>query len=438
MTLLLEFIGLQSAGETNMNAGKGALWILSSWTAIGVYMSFGMTYCGMSACAQAPTISSIRGTSTEKGSVLWYSRVVVGWNASGDVVQDTIIELTNDFPENVHVQMYYVNGDPAIDGPDNGRTHPGCNWLDNLILLTNDEPAYWSAATGLPKGTSPFGELDPGSPPGRPDPHQPGRWVVRGYIVAWAVDRLGVEINWNHLTGRAVLVDYEDGSAWEYAPWAFQARSGQRGSRTDAKAGVLLFNGGEFDLAPGTLLLNFPSIGSRLNTAGTSALIEDVELTLHPLTTDFRDDGFARLSTNVRFTIWNMNEVKLSGVVRPLECWESERLGSYGFPNHFLLQNLQTDRGKAQLDALGSTQCASISLPAPLLGVVSKRIRFSPKTSEEAGVELAGYGCEEGALLYDVPAGGGPEERNLDGDAEPASKQRRADTERGPSRDGTP
>jgi hypothetical protein len=260
--------------------------------------------------------------------------------------------------------------------------------------------------------------------------------VVRGFIVAWAVDRLGAEINWNHLTGRAVLVDYEDGSAWEYGPWAFQARSGQRGSRTDGKAGVLLFNGGEFDLAPGTLLLNFSAVGSTLNTAGTSAMVEDVELTLHPLTTDFRNEGFGQLGTNVRFTLWNMNEVKLSGIVRPLTCWESERLGSYGFPNHFLVQNLQTDRGKAQLDALGSTQCATVSLPAPLLGVVSKRIRFSPKTSEEAGVELAGFGCEEGALLYDV-SGVGPEERAVADDGVPTGKQRQADGERGAGRDGT-
>ncbi|MCO6437354.1 MAG: hypothetical protein J5J06_09735 [Phycisphaerae bacterium] len=345
---------------------------------------------------------SVRGTANEKGSVLWFSRVSVGWDAAGNIVQDTFIELTNDFPEDVHVQMYYVNGDEPLEQGSDNRPHEGWNWLDNLILLTGDEPAYWSLATGHPKGTAPFGQLDAGNPPGRPDPYHPGRWVVRGFIVLWAVDSEGAEINWNHLSGKATLVDYMDGSAWEYTPWSFQARTSRRGQETDGNPGILLFNGGEFDLAPGTLLMNFPAVGSTLRSANRMASVNDVELTLQPMMVDFRNVGFDRLFTKVRITVWNMNEVKLTGIVRPLTCWESERLGHYGFPNHFLLQNLQTDRGKAHLDSLGSTECATVSLPAPLLGLVSQLIHFSPKTREEAGVELAGLGCEEGALLYDV------------------------------------
>ena len=31
-----------------------------------------------------------------------------------DVVQDTFLSLTNDFPKDVRVQMYFVNGDPPV------------------------------------------------------------------------------------------------------------------------------------------------------------------------------------------------------------------------------------------------------------------------------------------------------------------------------------
>ena len=105
---------------------------------------------------------------TQKGSLLIMSKVEIRWDAQGNLLQDTFIALTNDYMEDVRVQMFFVNGDEPIPAGDQERAHPGWNWVDNEITLTGNEPAYWSALTGNPKGVSPFTILDPGVLPGRP------------------------------------------------------------------------------------------------------------------------------------------------------------------------------------------------------------------------------------------------------------------------------
>jgi hypothetical protein len=60
-----------------------------------------------------------RVTASEKGSLLFFTKVEIRW--SGDagfpLVQDTFISITNDYPQDVQVQMYFVNGDPPVPGP---------------------------------------------------------------------------------------------------------------------------------------------------------------------------------------------------------------------------------------------------------------------------------------------------------------------------------
>ena len=176
--------------------------------------------------------ADLRGAESRKGSLLVYPKVELKWNSAGDLIQDTFLALTNDFSADVRVQLYFVHGDQAVDAVMGGdppreteRAHDGCNWVDNVIVLTGDEPTYWSALTGGPKGVSPFTILDPGVPRGRPDPdiRNPGGRMLRGYILAWAVNADGVAIRWNHLAGSAVVANYRDRSAWEYNAWSFQA-----------------------------------------------------------------------------------------------------------------------------------------------------------------------------------------------------------------------
>ena len=56
-----------------------------------------------------------RVSSTQKGSVLIFSKIEIKWDASGDLVQDTFLDITNDYPADVTVQGYFINGDTEIE-----------------------------------------------------------------------------------------------------------------------------------------------------------------------------------------------------------------------------------------------------------------------------------------------------------------------------------
>ncbi len=241
-----------------------------------------------------------RGSETEKGSLLIYPKVEVKWDANGRLIQDTFVTLVNDFNDDVMVQLYFVNGDQEAEPVQMGqppmiveRGHMGCNWVDVLITLTANQPVYWSALTGAPRTVSPFTILDPGDPPGRPDtdPRNLGGRVLRGYVLAWAVNVDNQEVRWNHLTGEAVIVNYQDMSAWDYHPWASQALAGAAdGTLLDPPFGRLDMNGVEYDALPARLLLPFFASGTQfLSPAGPISVFIDTDLTLWVGAKDLRN-----------------------------------------------------------------------------------------------------------------------------------------------------
>jgi hypothetical protein len=417
-----------------------------------------------------------RVSASEKGSLLIYSKVELRWDVAGNLIQDTFIDLTNDYPGDVCVQMYFINGDPEWTCWGNWgqavceeRYHPGWNNVDVGICLTANQPTYWSAATGDPgvdgTGVSPFTILDPGTPPGRPDPAGSSDRVLRGYIVAWAVNAFGQEIRWNHLKGDAVIVNYMLGTAWEYTAWAFASvvpDSADAGSDPNGEVHPLpgVFYLGDpdgagplvadyvssFDL----LLLDFYAVGSGALSGPNNAVIVDTDLTLFPVDVDLRQETDGPVTTKASFTIWNMNEVKLTGLDRCITCWDQTLLSQYGVPNHFLAVNLQTDKGKAQIDGLASQLCdfdydqgdfctQTFGGPAPacdprdivsqaasLLGVVAKHLTFSTGDYAAAGMNLIGMGTQSATIEADVlsPGGGGPPERPEDsGEIEAPTKK---------------
>ncbi len=213
-----------------------------------------------------------RGSVSKKGSLLFWPKVEIKWDVNGRVIQDTFIELTNDFPGYVFVHLFFVNGDGPIDPVLVGnppitieRGHPGWNNTNMQIVLTANEPTFWSALTGGPKGVSPFTVLDWGDPPGRPDldSDNPGDRVLRGFIVGWAVNLEGHEIRWNHLAGAAMIVNYPDATASQHGAWAFQCVDGSLpGEECGSTPGLLNMDGREFDACPANLLLDFYASGS--------------------------------------------------------------------------------------------------------------------------------------------------------------------------------
>jgi hypothetical protein len=410
-----------------------------------------------SPCSAEITIGPApRVESSKKGSLLIYPKVELRWAAGpgGALLQDTILELTNDDSTRVCIQLYFVNGDPPLDpvfDPITGgliiEGEPGWDWVDCQFCMTGDATTYWSMATGLPAGCQPFATLDPsaGAGPGRPDPTAPGERMLRGFVYAWAVDQQGREITWNHLSGGATLVHYPNADAWDYNAYAFQTtcedplqqpldctKFDEHGVCCEAEVipGQLGMDGFQYDLSYDVLLMQFLASGSQALTSGSRVVTSDTDLTLHPITADLRQDSIGPITTKAEFAIWNQNERRFSGTTRCITCWDQTLLSLYGNPNHFLRSNLQTDEGKARIDGVRSEVCDLhcvrerpnanhldidlildilgidhvCSYDASLLGVLAKHLAFSGAATGKAtaGRNLVGMGTEDGWIKWDI------------------------------------
>ena len=338
----------------------------------GMYEGNG-TGCSPNPCPQPPALPSLRSNHGQKGSLLIFPKVEMRWTSDGQfLIEDTFISLTNDYPDTVRVLMYFINGDAPLEADGDDRAHPGWNFLDVEITLTGDQPVFWSAATGL--GTipvSPFTALDPGTPPGRPDPEFGGR-MLRGTIYAFAVDAQGAQINWNHLSGAATRVLYEGNGAEESGAAAFQVVADvPRGTRVGIP-GELRLDGIEYAQAPSHLLYQFAAHGSTSWSTSTVALVHQPELTLQPVSADLRlnsGDNAGPTAVKAQFEVWNENEVKFSGAYRCVTCWDQALVNAYySWVNHFDVMTLQSDFGKARIDGVASPDCED-SVKDPMLGI---------------------------------------------------------------------
>jgi len=361
------------------------------------------------------------GTPSQKGTVLVFPNIEVKWNANGAVVkQDTFISLNNDQSEEVHLNLFFVNGDPNTPG------EPGWNAQKVDIDLTANQPIFFSAATGEPFGVSGFKLLDPGPPPGRVDPEDPSGQtrVLRGFLVVVAVDPLGHEIRWNHLYGAATIVDYEKTRSWEYFPWAFQNRCVMEGEELldcilfDANGvcceaevipGNLDFDAFQLDFAPDRLLHNFIATNATAFTGGGRTVVHDTDLTLMVMNTDLRQDNNGPVTTKADFLVWNANEISFARS-RCITCWDQTLFGAYG--GIFLRANLQTDIGRFRVNGVASAQCLG-SQPAALLGVANKVLNINSGSAHAfGGTHLQGNGTQNANMKFDpLP----PPEESLNG-----------------------
>jgi hypothetical protein len=380
---------------------------------------------------------------TKKGSLLVYSKIELKWDAAGRLKQDTILTIINDYPEDVHVQWYFINGDEPLDAvispaPPFGvleRAHRGWNWMDCQNELTEDESTYIAMSSGRPMGCQPFTALDPGTPPGRPDPDAPpGHRMLRGYAIAFAVDASGDKISWNHLSGGGNLVDYSLPAAWDYGAYAFQKANKPVGEPTTSPPGTLNLDGLEYDQCFDKLLFDFFAVGSTAYSKPAQGVTVtlDTDLTLFPVSADLRQDveGRGPVTTKAKFDIWNENEDFLSGTTRCITCWDQALLSTYDPPNNFLLAHLQTHKGKARIDGVESEVCENCefirvcgetspftcewievcefeSEDACLLGVAAKILDYSGTVSGRAtaGNTIVGQGDDSATILYDIRSG---------------------------------
>jgi len=394
-----------------------------------------MVVCGFVATFAASVNADTRVSASKKGSLIYYSKVELKWNAAGALTQDTFLTIVNDYTQDVFVQWYFVNGDAPLAAVFNGgllveRSHRGWNWADCNTEVTHNESNYMSMARGTPLGCQPFTILDPGTPQGRPDPDGPaGSRVLRGFAVAFAVDEDGNEISWNHLSGHADIVDYANRSAWEYNGFAFQCNASSTEGNPCGSDNILDLNGSEYDSGFSALLFDFYAVGSQAFSLGTTIVTLDTDLTLYPITQDLRQDNDGPVTTKAKIDIWNQNEDGFSGSIHCITCWDQTLLSNYAATNNFLIGNIHTDKGKARIDGVASSDCdpvgsccnlstdpdcfpsanhpaidESCSEAASLLGVSNKILVFSGAVTgrTDAGMTLVGQGTESGYFKWDV------------------------------------
>jgi hypothetical protein len=340
----------------------------------------------------------------QPGSLLVLPKVELRWSPDGrTLLEDTFIQINNNFAAPVKVKLVFVNGEAPI--PAEGE--PGWNHQESILQLTENQPIFWSAFDGPPGGAS-FAELDPDFPPGRPDPDGSTDRVLRGYMLAWAIDDVSeFEINWNHLTGRATTVNYRYGFAWDYPAYAHGAVSGAHGEETDATQSRLMLDGTEYDSAFNYLLFNFQSSFSEAFSNAGHYAISDTELVLMPLGLDLSPvTGFAA-NTKAQFEIWNENEVKFTGASYCISCWNLKFLGNVVLPSYFQFGTLQTDAARARVRGIQSATCPG-STHYPLVGTIAKHVVMDIGTTGQnfvvtaAGSAIAGAGIRSATIGEEV------------------------------------
>jgi len=351
--------------------------------------------------ARESAAGALRTTTGEQGSVIVYPKVEVRWDSGGTLVQDTSICLTNDGDSDVDVQVFLVS-------------ETGTN-ISNIVSLTHHEPTYWSAATGLPKGVDPWTTL--GAP--YADPDGSDELILRGYVIAWAVNAAGEEIHFNHLSGDAMVISYGLDTSWVYEARAFRALD-QGGQVSPGEAtGTPLYlqlDDVEFEACPDRLLMEFFASGGQAFSTGGRVVSHDTDLTLLIADTYLGEDTAGPYTTDAEFKIWNENEVPFPATELCFTKWRESPLSTIG--GHFLVEQLQTDKGYAQIDGVESIVCPG-SQDEALLGVAVKMLLFDGTEWALAGKPLRGYGTQSAMIWQgnDCNNNGVPDEDDIAGGA---------------------
>lgn len=394
---------------------------------------FGMAACGVATLAMSAGAHAQqdRVSATEKGSLLIYSKIEIRWDSDpafgGSVIRDTYLTVANDFPEDVRVQFYFINGDSPVDHL--GNFQPSWNNYDQGFELTKDQTLAWSAVRGTISdgpSLSPFWNLDPD---GRPiDDNNDGvtdYWALRGFAIGFAVNADNQPVRHNHLAGTGMLVDYSDGIAWEYNAWGVQALAGEQGGEAIGD-GTLELDGTTYAQVFDTLLMTFHAAGPSAYSEGGFV---NTDITLHPVDLDLVRTG-QPVATKAEYNVWNENEVKFSGLYRCVTCWDQALAGFYAeapVTNHLRIMFLGTNFGKARITGEAGFQCNDVdpetgepivAQETELLGVRATLMTFGNGDingfDAAAGTNMFGMGYADATITYapegapeEAPAGAG-------------------------------
>ena len=359
-----------------------------------------------------------------KASVLALPKVDLRWAYTGpseptpadlkdagnyELEQDTIFQLTNDFPEDVRLQVLVVNGDgpiPAVNAPggtiNDFRSHLGWNQEVFDIILTGNQPQVASFAQGgdwvlgVADADAPVGDpedvvfesftiLDPlgtgsnpdrapgrpasGAHPFQPNPHSSNPFAgpydreLRGFAYIVAVESTGNsprEIRWNHLDGVVNVINYADTAAWTYRPVGLRALNASNGGvlagSVNGSTGMLKLDDEMYAKPACETVFGFQAQGS--GSFGSPEIgvtyATSLELVTMPVVGDFRSSGSAQDPlegtplVEMQTRVWNENEVKFEENIS-FECWR--QFSDALVPEIYTSMFLETDMGKARICA---------------------------------------------------------------------------------------
>lgn len=401
-----------------------------------------------------------RGSIGKKGSLLVFPYVVLrwrdgalgqpkngSWSLNNELIEDTFISVESNGLNPVDIKGFFVNGDgpyseAGCSGCGNGGNHSGWVHPDVTGILcgssvsANGSRSYWSAFAGNQQGSLfstnwtaiDNGDNLGGGKPGRPDPVCNGDQnppdadcdrLIRGFIVMWATpDDTRDLLNYNHLSGYATIVNYDEGTVVEYQAWAFAMTTGNAGD--EFEGGLISFGSGPggglpvYDYAPEKLLFDFYaesddiSVNDAFTKSATGAkpvIIQQTDLTLHVLDANLNTpgQGGGPRATLATFDVHDQNEVGHSGAAECITCWASRPLTAIS-EVVFDLFYLGTARGKARIDGLApedAKQCDVLEVgPRPLLGLQIKTLEFDSGRIERSATGLVGEDKEAGYIRY--------------------------------------
>ena len=188
--------------------------------------------------------------------------------------------------------------------------------------------------------------------------------VAKGHVVLVACNLQGVPIAHNQLSGSVRFRCMGDTAELPVA--VFRAIPGTTGQALPSPEHLSL-DGVEYALPGNRQVLDFYAVGS------SPVLGQPVQTQLGvvPLDFDFTGRNPKRTSTQLRFEIWNENEVKFSGTTHCFEGMGWVDLADLNGPtNHFRRQFLGTESGKARLDTRANTSCGAPTSAPPVVAWV--------------------------------------------------------------------
>lgn len=291
----------------------------------------------------------------KKGSLLIFPKVEIRVDAAGATTFDTFLSVTNDGGHAVNLKLWFVNGDDW------------CYFVDDTGLLTPNNPIYWSADTGAPGPTAGGG----GAFQSFRFTEEPGGLddgLLRGFIVAYATSPDEFPVCWNHLSGKATLVDYLTGDAYEYSATAFAGLGDDCDENEEAlpledlvarDAGALILDGFDYDQAPDAMLMDFfadDAAAPVLGESGVNGLTAiATELTILLLDIDFTSQTAATVAS-LEHRIYNENEQHRTFSGEDcIQCWSSRIIST--IVNQYGRLSLGTDKGKSRIDSREGRWC---------------------------------------------------------------------------------